>query len=295
MSLTAGVLLNFLVIGLTTGCIYGLVAIGFSVIYNASGIVNFAQGSFVMFGGMAAYALFAGAGLPLLAALPLAVALAALFGWLLMHAVVRPLLARRAPIFVLILATLAVQIVMENTAMHVMGTKPLTFPEITPGWMLRGAGTAVAGQNVWIALGTLGLAGGLLAFFRLTLVGKAMRACAVSPEVARLLGIPVERMVAVAFAVSAALGAAGGVLITPTQYTAFTIALPYGIKGFVAAIIGGFGHAGGALAGGLILGLLESFSVAFVSSGYKDVIVFSLLIVILLVRPSGLFGSPVEE
>ncbi len=295
MTFDAATLLNFLVIGLTTGCIYGLVAIGFCVIFNASGIVNFAQGSFVMFGGMAAYALFARAGLPMLAAAPLAVLLAWIFGWLVMQGVIRPLLAQRAPIFILILATLAVQIVMENAAMHVMGTKPLTFPEITPGWLLRAGGVTVGGQNIWIAVGTLALAGILWTFFRMTLLGKAMRACAVSREMATLLGIPVQRTVAVSFAISAALGAAGGILITPTQYTAFTIALPYGIKGFVAASIGGFGHAGGALAGGLILGVLESLSVAFVSSGYKDVIVFTLLLLILVVRPSGLFGSPVED
>jgi branched-chain amino acid transport system permease protein len=295
MSYGAGTLMNFLLIGLTTGCIYGLVAIGLCVIFNASGIVNFAQGSFVMFGGMATYALFARAGLPMLPAALLATALAALLGWLLTQGVIRPLLARRAPIFILILATLALQIVMENAAMHVMGTKPLTLPEITPGLMFTAGPVTVSGQYLWIALGTLALVGILWLFFTRTLLGKAMRACAVNREMARLLGISVERTIALSFAISAALGAAGGILITPTQYTAFTIALPYGIKGFVAAIIGGFGNVGGALVGGLILGVLESLAVAFVSSGYKDVIVFTLLIVILVVRPSGLFGSPVED
>ncbi len=295
MTFAPAALLRFGIIGVTTGCIYGLVAIGFCVIFNASGIVNFAQGAFVMVGGMAAYALLAWAGLPLAAAAPLAVALAWGLGWLVMQAVIRPLLARRAPVFILILATLAVEIVLENAAMHVMGTKPVTFAEITPGLSLRAGPVVVGGQNLWIAAGTLGLVALLWAFFRWTLLGKAMRACAVSRETASLLGIPVERTVALSFAISAALGAAGGILITPTQYTAFTIALPYGIKGFVAAILGGFGNVGGALAGGLILGLFESLAVAFVSSGYKDVIVFTLLFGILVVRPSGLFGSPVED
>jgi branched-chain amino acid transport system permease protein len=288
-------LASFVVNGLTTGCIYGLAAIGLCVIFNASGIVNFAQGSFVMFGGMVACDLFGRAGFPLPAAVSLATALAGLLGWLLMQGVIRPLLTRRAPIFVLILATLALQIVLENAAMHAMGTKPLNLPEITPGVMFRVGGVTGSSQHLWIAAGTLALVGILWAFFKKTLLGKAMRACAVNREMASLLGISVERTIAIAFAISAALGAAGGILITPTQYTQFNIALPYGIKGFVAAIIGGFGNVGGALVGGLILGVLESLAVAFVSSGYKDVIVFTLLILILVVRPSGLFGSLVEE
>jgi branched-chain amino acid transport system permease protein len=291
----AATLASFVVNGLTTGCIYGLAAIGLCVIFNASGIVNFAQGSFVMFGGMVASDLFARAGLPLAAAVLLAILLAWCLGWVLMQGVIRPLLARRAPIFILILATLNLQIMLENAAMNVIGTKPLNLPEITPGLMLQAGRLTVNGQYLWIALGTLALVGLLWAFFRKTLMGKAMRACAVNAEMARLLGISVERTIAVSFAISAALGAAGGILITPTQYTQFNIALPYGIKGFVAAIIGGFGNVGGALVGGLILGVLESLAVAFVSSGYKDVIVFTLLIVILLVRPSGLFGSLVED
>lgn len=295
MSFDLPTLASFVVNGLTTGCIYGLAAIGLCVIFNASGIVNFAQGSFVMFGGMVACDLFARAGLPLPAAVALALALAWLLGWLLTQGVIRPLLTRRAPIFVLILATLALQIVLENAAMHVMGTKPLNLPEITPGVIFRVGGVTVGSQYLWIAGGTLALVGILWVFFKKTLLGKAMRACAVNREMASLLGISVERTIAISFALSAALGAAGGILITPTQYTQFNIALPYGIKGFVAAIIGGFGNVGGALVGGLILGVLESLAVAFISSGYKDVIVFTLLITILVIRPSGLFGSLVED
>ena len=295
MMFDAATLATFVVNGLTTGCIYGLAAIGLCVIFNASGIVNFAQGSFVMFGGMVAADLFGRAGLPLAAAVLLATGLAWCLGWVLMQGVIRPLLARRAPILILILATLALQIVLENAAMHALGTKPLNLPEVTPGLMFRLGGIAVSGQNLWIVLGTLALVGLLWLFYTRTLMGKAMRACAVNREMASLLGISVERTIALSFAISAALGAAGGILITPTQYTQFNIALPYGIKAFVAAIIGGFGNVGGALVGGLILGVLESLAVAFVSSGYKDVIVFTLLLVILVLRPSGLFGSPVED
>jgi branched-chain amino acid transport system permease protein len=288
-------LLSFLVIGLALGCIYGLVAMGICVIYNASGIVNFAQGAFVMFGGMGAYVLFARLGLPIVLAGPLAIVCAWALGWVVMRSVIRPLLQRRAPIFIMILATMAVQIVLENAAMHAIGTKPVTLPEITPGLILRFGRVVIGGQSIWIAVGTLVLGALLWGFFARTLLGKAMRACAVNPEMATLLGIPVDRMVALSFAISAALGAAGGVLITPTQYTSYNVALPFGIKGFTAAILGGFGNVAGALAGGLVLGVLESLSVAFVSSGYKDVIVFALLVLILFIRPSGLFNSSGEH
>jgi branched-chain amino acid transport system permease protein len=148
---------------------------------------------------------------------------------------------------------------------------------------------------VWVVGGALALVVALAAFYRRTLTGKAMRACAVNREVAALLAIPVERMLAYAFALSAGLGAAAGVLITPTQYTAFHVALPYGISGFVAAVLGGFGNATGAFVGGLLLGVLESLAVVFVASGYKDVVTFTVLLAILFFKPTGLFGSLVEE
>ena len=286
---------QFAISGLAVGCIYGLVGIGFVVIFNASGIVNFAQGSFVMLGGMTVYALNALAGLPLwLAALASPVLVAAL-GLLLEITVIRPLWRRHAPLLVLILATLALQVLMENATLHGLGTDPHTYPPFGGLDPVRVAGVSVARQTFWIVGGSLVLVAALALFYQRTLTGRAMRACAVNREVAALLAIPVERMLACSFALSAALGAAAGVLITPTQYTAFHVALPFGISGFVAAVLGGFGNATGAFVGGLILGVLESLAVVFVASGYKDVVTFVALLAILFVKPTGLFGSLVEE
>jgi branched-chain amino acid transport system permease protein len=288
-------LAQFAISGLAIGCVYGLVGIGFTVIFNASGIVNFAQGSFVMLGGMTTYALYALAGFPLwLAALvgPIGVAL---LGLGLEVSLIRPLWRRQAPLLALILATLALQVLIENVTMHGLGTDPHTFPGFGSPDPLRVGGVGIARQTLWIVGGSLALVVALAVFYRRTLTGKAMRACAVNREVAALLAIPVERMLAYSFALSAALGAAAGVLVTPTQYTAFHVALPYGISGFVAAVLGGFGNATGAFVGGLLLGVLESLAVVFVASGYKDVVTFAVLLAILFVKPTGLFGSLVEE
>lgn len=291
----AATLAQFLISGLSLGCVYGLVGIGFAVIFNASGIVNFAQGAFVMLGGLVAWALHTRARLPLVVAALLAPLLVGLVGLAMEVVVIRPLWRRRAPILVLILATLAVQVLLENLAMHGAGTDPQSYPAFSSPEPLRVWGVNVARQTFWIVGCSLALVVGLGLFYRRTLVGKAMRACAVNREVAAILGVPVERMLAYSFALSAALGAAGGVLVTPLQYTAFHVALPYGISGFVAAVLGGFGNAAGAFVGGLILGVVESLAVAFIASGYKEVVTFTLLLLILFVRPTGLFGSLVEE
>ena len=143
--------------------------------------------------------------------------------------------------------------------------------------------------------GSLLLVVALRLLYAYTLFGKAMRACAISPEVASLLCIPVQRMTAYSFALSAALGAIGGILITPTQYTAYHIAVPFSVNGFIAAIIGGLGNPLGAFVGGVVLGVLQSFAVLFFAAGYKDIVAFSVLLMFLFVRPRGVFGSLVED
>jgi branched-chain amino acid transport system permease protein len=287
-------LLQFLVSGIGLGCIYGLIGIGFCVIYNATGIVNFAQGAFVMLGGMTAWALRDLAGI----ALPLAVALAtlavALVGLAAERIVIRPLWQRGATPFVLILATLAVQVVLENAALHVAGDQPRSLPPFSAGEPLRLFGAAVGRQALWIVGGSLALVAGLAALYRWTLFGKAMRACAVDREMAALLGIPVGRMVAWSFTLSAALGAIGGILVAPSQYTAFNIGVPFAISGFIAAVIGGFGNALGAFLGGIILGVLQALAVVTLGAGYRNIAALGLLLVLLAVRPKGLFRAPVD-
>jgi branched-chain amino acid transport system permease protein len=277
--------------GIAVGCIYGLIGIGFCVIYNASGIVNFAQGAFVMLGGMIAYSAFSALALPMPLAAAVAIVAVAAAGVVIERVVVRPLWDRKATMFVMILATLATQIVVERLALIVAGDQPRTLPQFTDLPPLRLAGIAISFQFLWIVGISLLLIALLDQFFKRTKLGKAMRACAYNREAAALQGIQVARMLALSFALSAALGAIAGVLITPTQYTAFNVGVPFAISGFIAAIVGGFGHPLGAFIGGIMLGLAQSLAIVAFGAGLKNVAALSVLLLFLFVRPGGILGE----
>jgi branched-chain amino acid transport system permease protein len=284
-------LLQSLVNGVGVGLIYGLVGIGFSVIYNASGIVNFAQGVFVMLGGMVCHTLMVRFGMPVLIAAILAVPIVAAIGMLIESLVVRPMWNRGAALFAVILATLATQIMIERIVILTLGDQPRTYPEFTTGGPLKIGEIAIGYQLFWI-LGCGALMIGLLyLFFTKSRTGRALRACSQNREAAALLGIPVGRMLLISFALSAALGAVAGILVTPTQYTAYNIGTPFGVNGFIAAIIGGFGSAPGALAGGVLLGLAQAAAIVTFGAGVKNVAALSALLVVLLLFPSGIFAG----
>ncbi len=281
---------QILVSGIGIGCVYGLIGIGFCVIYNASGIVNFAQGAFVMLGGMVTFVLMQRVGLPLPLAAVIAIAGVAALGVVIERLVVRPLWNRNATMFVMILATLAAQIVVERSTLILVGDQPKTLPMFTDRPPLMIGGVAISYQLLWIVGCSLAVVGLLALFFRTTRTGKAMRAVAIDREAAALQGIPVSRMLALAFALSAALGAIGGILITPTQFTAFDIGVPFAISGFIAAIVGGFGRPFGAFLGGLTLGVIQSIAIVSFGAGLKNVAALSVLLVFLFIRPSGILG-----
>jgi branched-chain amino acid transport system permease protein len=284
-------LLQAMVNGISVGLIYGLVGIGFCVIYNASGIVNFAQGVFFMLGGMVCQVLLTGLGLPLLPAITLTIPLVALSGIIMELAIVRPMMHRGATLFAIILATLAAQIMIERITLLTFGDRPRTFAEFTPGGPLKIGDIAIGYQLFWIlGCGAL-LVLALWLFFTRTRMGRALRACSQNREAAQLLGVPVAQMMLVAFALSAALGAIAGILVTPTQYTAYNVGTPFGVNGFIAAIIGGFGRAGGALAGGLLLGVLQALAIVMLGAGFKNVAALSVLLIVLLLFPNGLFAG----
>ncbi|MGP0092262.1 MAG: branched-chain amino acid ABC transporter permease [Xanthobacteraceae bacterium] len=277
--------------GIAVGCIYGLIGIGFCVIYNASGIVNFAQGAFVMLGGMIAQTAFQRLGLPLILAATLAVVAVAVAGVVIERIVVRPLWDRNATMFVMILATLATQIVIERMTLIAAGDQPKTLPPFSDFPPLRLGGIAVSYQFLWIVAVSFVLIWLLDLFFKRTKIGKAMRACAINREAAALQGIKVSRMLALSFALSAALGAIAGVLITPTQYTAFNIGIPFAISGFIAAIVGGFGRPLGAFIGGIMLGLAQAIAIVVFGAGLKNVAALSVLLIFLFIRPGGMLGE----
>jgi branched-chain amino acid transport system permease protein len=276
--------------GIGIGAVYGLIGIGFCVIYNASGIVNVAQGAFVMLGGMLTNAGMIKLGLPLPIAAIGAIAIVAMLGVVLERIVVRPLWNHGSTMFVMILATLAAQIVVERITQIMAGDQPRTLPVFTDLPPLRPFGFAVNFQFLWI-LGCSALVIILLGlFFSSTKTGKAMRACSINRDAAALQGIPVSRMLALAFALSAALGAFAGILSTPTQYTAFNVGVPFAISGFIAAIVGGFGRPLGAFAGGILLGVAQALAIVLLGAAFKNVAALSILLLFLFVRPTGLLG-----
>jgi len=284
-------LVQSLVNGVGIGLVYGLIAIGFCVIYNASGIVNFAQGVFVMLGGMFTHSLLTKVGVPIALSALISVALVAVVGLLVQFFIITPMWNRKAPLFTIILATLAVQIMIEQIVMLTLGDQPRTYPEFTPGGPLKIGPIAFGYQLFWILGCGILMVAALSVFFQKTRIGRALRACSQNRESAALLGIPVQRMLMLSFALSAALGAAAGILITPTQYTAYSVGGPFGINGFIAAIIGGFGSAPAALVGGVLLGVVQSGAIVFFGAGFKNVVALTILLIVLLFFPNGLFGG----
>jgi branched-chain amino acid transport system permease protein len=284
-------LIQSLVNGVGIGLVYGLIAIGFCVIYNASGIVNFAQGVFVMLGGMLTYTLLNRFDLPIAAAAIVSILLVSLVGVLVQVLIISPMWQRKAPLFAIILATLAVQLLIEQIVILTLGDQPRTYPEFSSGGPLKLGPIAVDYQLFWILGCGLLMVISLSIFFNRTRVGRALRACAQNQEAAALLGVPVGSMLMLSFGLSAALGAAAGILITPTQYTAYSVDGPFGIDGFIAAIIGGFGSAPAALAGGIVLGVVQAAAIVVFGAGYKNVAALTVLLVMLLFFPRGLFGG----
>lgn len=280
-----------LVAGLASGCVYALVAVGFSLIYRTTGIVNFAQGSFVMVGGMFAYAFLDRGHLPYALDVVLAVASTGLLGLVVWIAVVLPLWKRGSASYVIILATLVFGSLVADVVFHTLGSEPHTLPAWISGFSVPIGRISVNGQYVLVVGVTVLLMIGLSILLSRTMLGRAMRACAASRDTSSLLGISPERVGAVAMVLAAVLGGIGGALITPAQFTSWDAALPYGVYGFVAAVLGGFGSLGGSLLGGLLVGLIEALTARYVSSSYGTVMAFGMLLTLLFVRPQGLIGQ----
>jgi branched-chain amino acid transport system permease protein len=288
----SGELAQFLLSGLTVGSIYALVALGFAIIYNASHVINFAQGEFVMIGGMATVWLLA-AGLPLAVAAVLAVALAALIGLLLARFAVQP--ARGASVVTLIIITIGAAILLRGLAALVWDKRFHALPAFSGEAPIALAGATLAPQSLWV-IGVTALAvAALWGFFNRTLAGKAILAVSHNRLAAQLMGISVQRVLLVSFALSAALGALAGILIAPITFTSWDVGLLLGLKGFAAAILGGMGSGPGAVVGGLTLGLLESLGAGYVSSAYKDAIAFIVMLAVLMLMPGGLLGGRAAE
>jgi branched-chain amino acid transport system permease protein len=289
----ASSLLQFLIAGLKNGSIYALVALGFTIAYAATGIVNFAQGEFYMLGGMSSAWIMNALKVPLPLAILGGVTLTVLVGLLMERAFLRP--RRNAGPLVLIIITIGASLLLRSLARHFFGANELALPPFTEGPSLQFLGAAVEIQTLWVWAVTVVAVTALWFIFEKTSFGRAMRACQVSHESARLMGIDTAKVVMAAFGLAAALGAIAGVVVAPLTQTAYDVGARMGLKGFAAAILGGLGGFRSAVAGGLILGVVESMSVAFISSTYKDAIALVVLLLVLFLRPQGLFGRSARE
>jgi branched-subunit amino acid ABC-type transport system permease component len=279
---------QFVFAGLTTGAIYALAALGFSLIYNASGVINFAQGDFLMLGGMVTAALL-GANLHYGAAISIALLATVAAGLLLYRLAIQP--ARDASVVSLIIITIGASIFIQGVVQIFLGKNQQMLPSFTGDATVTILGAHVLPQSFWM-LGTAAVLVALVfAFFRFTLIGKAMLAMAANRLAAQAVGIPTSRLLQLSFGLSALLGAVAGVVAAPITTTGYDLGLILGMKGFVAATLGGLGSGVGAIVGGLIVGLLEAMVAGYISSAYKDAVPFVMIIVILLVMPHGLFGA----
>jgi branched-chain amino acid transport system permease protein len=281
-------LAQFIVAGLTTGSIYALIALGFCVIHNATGIVNFAQGDFISLGGLVIFTLLIGLKIPLIIAFPLSVIAVTIVGALLERVAIRP--ARSRSIVILVFITIGASIFMRGVFKILWGKNQMGLPPFSGETPINFAGATLMPQNLWIFGITLISVIGLHFFFSRTRLGKAMRATACNPKAASLMGVNVNSMVLLSFALSGALGAIAGIIIVPITTLSFDIGVMLGLKGFAAAVLGGYGNSLGAVLGGLLLGVLESVGAGVISSTYKDVIAFGILLLVLFIKPSGLLG-----
>ncbi len=278
--------------GITLGAIYALVALGFALIYNASHVINFAQGEFLMIGGMGTVVLM-DAGAPIYLAIPGAILMAGIAGVLLHKLAIAP--AKNADVVTLIIITIGASIFLRGLAQIFWGKDYHALPAFSDTESLSVGGAVLLTQSLWI----LGIAALLVAalgwFFTRTALGKALLATSMNKDAASMVGIKTGAILTLAFGIAALLGAVAGVIVAPITFTAYDIGIMLGLKGFIAAAIGGLGSSTGAILGGLLLGLAEAYTAGYISSDYKDAVPFVLILIILFFLPNGLLGSRAVE
>ncbi len=299
------IFLQQIVNGLVQGSIYALVALGYTMVYGILGLINFAHGEVVMIGTLVTITVAGSlikAGMPValagLAGLSASVLVCMALGWGLERIAYRPL--RNAPRLTPLITAIGMSIVLQNLAMMIWGRNYLTFPALLPKINFEVAGAHFTFIQVVIVLVSAATMGGLLALIYRTKLGMAMRATAQNPAVASLMGVNINRVIAAAFVIGSALGALAGVMVgTYYEIAHYQMGFMLGLKAFTAAVLGGIGNLAGAMLGGLLLGLIEALGAGyigdltggFLGSHYQDIFAFIVLIVVLMFKPSGLFGE----
>lgn len=306
------ILLQQLINGVTVGSVYALVALGYTMVYGIIGLINFAHGDVVMVGAMAATTVAvalvgadpggASAWVAVLGALLLAIPLCMALGWTAERFAYRPL--RRAPRLAALITAIGVSIVIQNIAMMVWGRNYLSFPHIIEPRLYQIGGARISLLQILIVISAAAIMAGLLLIVHRTRLGTAMRATAQNREVAGLMGVNINVVISAAFVIGSALAAVAGVMVTTYYGVAqYTMGFLLGLKAFTAAVLGGIGNLGGAMLGGLLLGIIESLGAGYIGaltngvfgSNYQDVFSFIVLIVVLVFRPSGLLGERVGD
>lgn len=280
---------QYLITGLTIGSIYAIAAMGFNIIHNATGIVNFVQCEFISLGGMFMYSMVVLYKIPMIAAFFISMAGVALIGAMIERWPIR--YAKSKKIIVLIFLTIGISGTIRGIAQRIWGSDNVGVPSFTGNTPIHlPGGATIIPQHIWIFAVTVFVMLFLHLFFKKTLMGKAMRATAVNRKAAALMGISVNRMILFSFTLSGALGAVAGMIIAPISTASYDTGIMLGLKGFSAAILGGYGNFAGAILGGVILGVLESLGAGLISSQYKDAIAFVILLMVLFIKPTGIMG-----
>lgn len=280
--------LQLLVSGIAQGCVYGLIALGFVLVYKATEMVNFAQGDIMMFGAYIAFMVINLLGLPFVLGVVVTLGLMTLLGMVLERTLLRPMIGE--PPFAVLMLTIGLGFVLRAVAGAIWGNEPRTLDVPYAGGVIETGGVIIGVESLVIILGTAALCGLLYLFFRFTRLGIAMQATSQNQLAAFYVGIPVKRIFALVWGMSAAISAAAGILVAPVSLIDPLMGF-VGIKAYAAAIVGGFGSMPGAILGGLIIGVAEQIVGYFLPAGLADVSAFAIMLAMLLLRPQGIFAT----
>ena len=281
-------IIQYILSGITIGSVYAITAIGFNIIYNSTSIINFAQGEFVMLGGLVMVFFTIVIKLPLVVGFSLTVLILTFVGIIIERLAISPI--KKPTVITLIIVTIAVSILLKGIAMFIWGKDSHVLPPFSGERGINFLGASINPQYIWVVGITVVVVVLLSFFFERSIIGKAMTACAVNRTTASLMGINVKRMVLLSFALSAAIGGIAGIIITPITLMAYDNGAILGLKGFGAAVLGGLGNFYGAIIAGFLLGIIESLGAGLIHSGYKDAIALVVLLLVLFIKPSGIFG-----
>lgn len=281
---------RLVIAGIMAGSVYALVGLSFSFIYKGTNLINWAQGEWFMIGGFVGYTVLETLGLPFWAAMVIAAIVLFAGGFGVYRVLIHRMIQHGAKLLDVLLATIGLSILLQNLAMLIWGTSVLVVPPLLKGTLHLGP-IVVPRQYIIILSTTIVAVAALYTFMRRTGFGTAMRAAADNPYAARIVGIPEDLVNATTWGIGASIAGVAGVMVAPIFGAYFFLGLTVGIKGFAAAVVGGFGRPYGALAGGLLLGVVETLGAAYISSAWKDAFAMAILVLFLLVRPHGLFRA----